>query len=120
MECPPWLAADAKVFWDRLTPPLEKAGLIGDTDETGLAVLCQQVARWRQAETAMDKDGLIITDRLGTKKLHPAYRVADAAMKQIKSMLVQFGFTPRSRGSSAAVTTDELDVFLRSEAIPGG
>ena len=46
---PPHLAPTAKAAWDAIAPRLRAAELLTDLDETALAVLCGQYARYRKA-----------------------------------------------------------------------
>jgi P27 family predicted phage terminase small subunit len=95
-------------------------------DEAGLALLCQEFARWRQAEQDISKNGVLLRTgklkitakrtMLPRVRLNPATRYSDVTAKLIKSLLVQFGLTPRARGLvKISFEEDELAQFLRGE-----
>jgi P27 family predicted phage terminase small subunit len=111
MECPQWLHAEAKSLWERIVPQLEAAGLIDQVDQTGLEMLCQLYAGWRQAERQLADDGLLVEVK-DTLRLNPLARYADNCQKQMRSLMQQFGLTPRARGVKGGTGKDALDSFL--------
>lgn len=55
-SCPKFLLPLAKKEWKRISPELEKLGLISNIDATALALYCQERAWWEHHDTAYQKD----------------------------------------------------------------
>lgn len=62
-DCPKHLLPEARKFWKRLTPELEKLGLITKIDQAALALACQEWAWWVWHETALQRDIKIAEER---------------------------------------------------------
>lgn len=55
-DCPKHLLPEARKFWRRLTPELEKLGLISRIDQAALALACQEWAWWVWHEEQLQRD----------------------------------------------------------------
>ncbi len=55
-DCPKHLLPEARKFWRRLTPELEKLGLISKIDQAALALACQEWAWWVWHEEQLQRD----------------------------------------------------------------
>ncbi len=96
-ECPEWLAAAAKEEWARLSPELEKLGLLTHLDRAALATYCQAWARYVDAEALIASGGLIVIGHRGASAKSPALTVARAAAAEVLSLAKELGLTPASR-----------------------
>jgi P27 family predicted phage terminase small subunit len=106
--------------WKRITPELERYGLISKLDRSALALYCQAWARWVWAErqlqravTAADAareaaeargepytggDGYTIPTPGGHMTYSPHWVIANKAMEQVNKYQASFGLDPASRG----------------------
>jgi len=114
--CPAWLDVVAKREWRRIAPILKRLGLLTVIDRTALAGYCQAYARWRQAELLITKiDELYSKQDKIIKKSH-FVREAQKYLEICKSMCVEFGMTPSSRGRmvlpSGGDKKDEFEELL--------
>src|SRR5574343_91841 len=58
-KCPAWLKKDAKTEWDRVVPELRRVGLLTMVDQAALAGYCESWAKWKEAETYLNKYGSV-------------------------------------------------------------
>jgi P27 family predicted phage terminase small subunit len=94
---PTWLEGPAVAEWRRLAPTLHRLGLLTEIDGDALATYCQTWARWQEAEGQIRKFGMVIKGKHGFPVISPYVAVANRAMAQMKSLLVEFGMTPSAR-----------------------
>lgn len=114
-SCPSWLGREAKREWRRITPHLEKLGLITQVDRSALAAYCQAYHRWWEAEKLIAEHGLTFTTPKGYVQQRPEVGIANTALKQMRMFLTEFGLTPASRTKVSAapeVPTDTDREFL--------
>jgi P27 family predicted phage terminase small subunit len=119
-DCPRHLWPAAKKEWKRISPELERYGLISKLDRSALALYCQCYARWVWAEEqltrAMDAaataraaaeakgetytggDGVTVPTPNGHLGYSPHWVIANRAMEQVNKYLSAFGLEPCSRG----------------------
>ncbi len=119
-NCPRHLWPEARKEWRRITPELERYGLISKIDRTALALYCQAYARWVWAEEQMTRamevaekkraeaasrgeewtggDGVIVPTPNGHTTYSGHWVVANRAMQQVNSLLDNFGLAPINRG----------------------
>ena len=100
IPCPTYLESDeiAKEEWNRIVPELNKLGLLTSVDKATLELYCTQYSIYRQALEKLDQEGLLTKNIRNGDKANPAAAIAREAAKIIKSVAVEFGFTPSSRG----------------------
>ena len=118
--CPPHLLPEARKEWRRITPQLERYGLVSKLDRSALALYCQAWARWvwaeQQLKRAMDLaeqkraeaeaegreytggDGMTVPTPNGHMTYSPHWVIANKAMEQVNKYLANFGLDPASRG----------------------
>jgi P27 family predicted phage terminase small subunit len=108
-ECPEELTADAKKEWERITVLLSSCGLVTEIDRAALAAYCQVYSRWLEAEREIEELGLVVKTPNGYPILSPYLSVANKALHQMQSFLIEFGMSPaaRSRISAAPPKGDE-------------
>ena len=100
-DCPAWLSADARTEWDRVTPELERLGLLTVVDMVSLAAYCQSYARWVEAERVLSEKGITheYTNKAGETNVtaRPEVGIADKYLKHVKAFCSEFGLSPSSR-----------------------
>lgn len=127
---PSYLEGEARAEWVRVAPRLAKLGLLTELDETMLALYCQAVANWREAEarvrlvTAPHRAGC----PLGQDPESHGHGFENALMQgwvkrakeeraAARQLAAEFGFSPASRSRVKAAPPDEpeknpLDEFI--------
>jgi len=118
--CPPHLLPEARKEWRRISPELERYGLISKLDRSALALYCQAWARWVWAELQLKRamalaeekraaaeakgeiytggDGMTVPTPNGHMTYSPHWVIANKAMEQVNKYLANFGLDPASRG----------------------
>lgn len=105
--CPAWLSVEAKREWRKMTPELERLGLLTVIDGAALAGYCQAYARWKQAEALLDREGLVITTQSGYSQPHPAVAIAQKSLALVRAFCSEFGLTPAARSSLHVAPLDK-------------
>lgn len=117
---PPHLLPEARKEWKRITPELERYGLISKIDRAALALYCQAWARWVWAERELQRaagiaaerkaaaelkgeawdggDGYTFVTKSGALQYSPHWVIANKAMEQVNKFLADFGMSPSARG----------------------
>ena len=96
-DAPEWLNGRARAAWDKYADLLVKNKVLTELDGIAFAALCQCFARWAEAEGYIEKQGLVLLSPTGFPIPNPYLSVANRAMEQIRSFLIEFGMTPSSR-----------------------
>ena len=96
-EPPDHLTVTARGEWDRISKVLYNLGLISEIDRTALAAYCQLYGRWKDAEDAINRSGMIIKTTNGNIIQSPMVGIANRSLELMKQYLVEFGMTPSSR-----------------------
>jgi len=117
-KCPAHLSADAKKEWRRISRELLGLGLLTAIDRAALAGYCAAWARWIEAETNIQKFGSVIkSPKSGYPIQNPFVGVANTAMTQMRSFLIEFGMTPASRSrlsvEPAEKSSDPFAEFMK-------
>lgn len=102
---PPHLKGVALEAWHHYAPMLARNRMISEVDGIGLAAICQAYARWAEAESYLERQGLVLIGASGIPFQNPYLGIANRALDQIRAFLIEFGMTPaaRSRVRMAAV-----------------
>lgn len=110
--CPAHLSAEARTEWKRITPELEKLGLISQIDRAALAVYCQAYGRWVHAERTLKElgdAGFIEETPSGYRQIGVWLQISNRAVSQMKAMMVEFGMTPSARARVCAGAKKQPD-----------
>lgn len=107
--CPEHLSAEAKAEWARIVPELMALNLLSKLDMASLAMYCQCYGRWQYAERVLsgvvegmeNEAWMVIASPNGFPVQSPWLNIANRAMDQCKSFLVEFGMSPSSRARIA-------------------
>lgn len=114
--CPRWLNQEAKREWRRIVPELDALGLLTIVDRAALAGYCQAYARWRQAEEAIEKYGMIGKTESGYVQQLPYVSIAQKSLQILKGFAQEFGLTPSSRSRMSVAdpeSDDEMEELVR-------
>lgn len=94
---PAFLSAEALKEWNRITPELERLGIITVLDRLPLAVFCQVSADLAEAERQLHREGFTIQTANGGTKTHPLVGIVNMFQSMMQKFAVEFGMTPASR-----------------------
>jgi P27 family predicted phage terminase small subunit len=100
--CPDHLTEAAQTEWRRVAPLLAECGLLTTLDRAALAAYCQAWGRWVEAEQMIAAHGTLVRSPQGYPVASPYLRIAAVAMRQMHSLLAEFGMTPSARSRIAA------------------
>jgi P27 family predicted phage terminase small subunit len=112
-ECPKHLDAEARAEWSRITPHLEKLGLISEIDMAALAGYCTAWSDYVWASRRIDelnkkaKDktgeaGRIWDTPSGYKQISVPMQIRNRALEQMAKFLSEFGMSPAARSRVTA------------------
>lgn len=129
-EPPKGLTGRAREEWDVVAGALAKNRMLTDVDRSQLAAYCMAVQMLFDARAAIKKNkikntqsglasiglsGMFYMAPGGLIKKHPAVAIMEAAMKQIRGLGSEFGFSPSARNNVKApcsTKADELGEFI--------
>ena len=131
--CPRHLLPEARKEWKRITPELERYGLISKLDRGALSLYCQAWARWVWAEEQLQRfaaqaaekmaeaaakgepytggDGYTVPTPNGHMTYSPHWVIANKAMEQVNRYMSSFGLDPASRGRVNPSAVRQRDMF---------
>lgn len=109
--CPNFLTKPARAEWKRITPLLAEVGLLTHIDRAALAAYCQAWGRWVETEQLLRKTGTLVKSPNGYPMPHPLLAIANKAMMQMRSLLLEFGMSPSARSRMKAGMPQERDPF---------
>ena len=96
-ERPPFLKSYAAKEWDRITPELEKLGLISAIDLTALAAYCQLYHQWVMCQNDIRKRGFTLKAKTGVGYTNPNVGTSMKLLEKMTKLMCEFGMTPASR-----------------------
>ena len=139
--CPRHLLPEARKEWRRITPELERYGLISKLDRSALSLYCQAWARWVWAEEQLRRahelavqgmaeaeakgkpwtggDGYTVPTPNGHMTYSPHWVIANKAMEQVNKYMANFGLDPATRGRVNPSQNRQRGLFEDDEK-PGG
>ena len=131
--CPKHLLPEARKEWKRITPELERYGLVSKLDRSALALYCQAWARLVWAEEQMSRamavaaekaaaaeargeewtggDGMTIPTPSGHMTYSPHWVIANKAAQQVRDFLAMFGLSPETRSKVAPSSVRQRNLF---------
>lgn len=95
---PCWLNPTATAIWFDLAPKVRAMRVLTDADLDALANLCIAQSMVRDCTAAIARDGMTVQSPRSAPMPHPAIRVQREYLMIAKSLMVEFGLTPASRG----------------------
>jgi len=96
-SAPTWLPKHAKAEWKRVLPQLVADRKIAAHELGTVESYCVAVARMREAEELIGKDGLTYVSPTGELKRHPATTLLKEAIESGRRLAAELGLTPASR-----------------------
>lgn len=122
---PEELPEEARDEWLRIAPILSKHNLLSSLDLTALEMYCRVYARWLKAERKLEaEDALVFKTQTGYQA-HSAYlNVANMCIKQMQSIMGEFGMTPATRARMKEIAKQPqqqglFDDFLKRKGANG-
>ena len=94
---PKELSTKARKFWKRHAGAFYAKGILTKFDGVAFGGLCEALTMLEQANTLLERDGLIIIGQSGFPTKHPAINIKKDALGIIRLYCSEFGLTPSSR-----------------------
>lgn len=110
---PDWLSREAKAEWRRIAPGLSRLDLTKQEDRAALSAYCECWARFVEASKIVHEEGMLAVNSQGRVR-HPAMAIVEAASKELRSWVQEFGLSPAAENRvarKAADNGDEKDPF---------
>jgi len=101
-EAPKHLSKEARAEWDRITPLLEKQGLVTHLDRAALAMYCTAWGDHVKAQNMIRKHGTVEKTSNGNLIQSPYVSMSNHAMEIARKLLATFGMTPADRSKVSA------------------
>lgn len=93
---PEWLSDYAKESWNELVAALHPMGILYRSDYFGLMELAMALGLMREAYENVKRDGNTVPTAEG-EKLNPEVNALNQAMRNVKSLISEYGMTPAAR-----------------------
>lgn len=108
---PKWLPPYGKAEWKRLVPILVADRKLAVHELSSVESYCVAIARVREAEEAIQRDGITYIAPDGQPKRNPATSILKENMESARRLLIELGGTPASRGKNkgGAIGNDPAD-----------
>ena len=94
---PKWLGEYAMEFHRTYWPIVDAMGTYTVADKDAWFVGCQRIQRIRQAESEIDKHGLVVSGRGNELKRNPACAILKAELDLFRRFCESFGLEPSAR-----------------------
>ena len=96
-KMPTGLSKAAKAEWRRVARPLFELGLLTELDRHTLAMYCETLSRYMEANKVLDREGLTFTTPSGLIKQRPEYYIMRDALQELRAFIQLFGLSPAAR-----------------------
>ena len=109
---------EQKKCWRRTARLLTTMRVLTEADLHALEAYCATYSRWRYAESQLEKYGVVLVSGPAnerTFKASPYISIAEAALKNMRTWMNEFGITPASRSRVSAekpAPTEEAEDFF--------
>ena len=94
---PSHMSPRARAEWRRIAPAVVGLGTLTTADLRAFEMLAQTLATATEAMETLEASGLSVPTADGGLKPHPCVRIMETARAQAKTLLSDFGLTPRGR-----------------------
>lgn len=98
-SAPAHLSERARLEWKQLAPIAHENGYLGRSDLRAFELLAEALATESEMRAVIAREGITVFGGSGGQKAHPALKAMETARNQATRLLIEFGMTPRSRGS---------------------
>jgi P27 family predicted phage terminase small subunit len=106
---PKWLPKFAKKEWARVVPALVKARSLAAHELSTVESYCIAVARIRECEAVIQKEGLTFVSPTGESKRRPETTIHKENIEAARRLAAECGITPASRSKNKGGATDNED-----------
>ena len=112
-EPPLVLSETARAEWERITPQLERLGLISDLYLAACAAYCVAWADWCHARAKIQEleDGYVMSTPQGYRQVGAWWTVAAQAEDRMRRWAAEFGLTPAGRMRVTGGATPQGSLF---------
>src|SRR5438552_2405196 len=104
-----WLEKEAKAEWDRITPELQRMGLLAKIDRAVLHAHCDTWAKWVAVSKAVSAD--LLEDpkhpNRGPARKHPLWPIYLSLSKDLMAGADKLGLSPQARGRMTVPEPEE-------------
>ncbi len=94
---PRGLPKEARQFWKKYAPMLDRAGILRASDVAAFEALATTYATIKNAEKEVAERGLLVDGARGGLVKNPAISILNAARQQFRLLCSDFGLTPSAR-----------------------
>jgi P27 family predicted phage terminase small subunit len=110
---PKWLPKFAKTEWARVVPALVRARSLAQHELSTVESYCLAVARIRECEAVIQKQGLTYVSPTGESKRRPETTIHKENIEAARRLAAELGITPasRSKNKGGATEDDNEDEF---------
>jgi P27 family predicted phage terminase small subunit len=114
-KCPSWLSAEAKAEWKRITPELERLGILAQIDRALLASYCSTWAKSVSVSRLLDRVEPTAPDPThpdrpaGGLRKHPMWSVYVSLSGLLSSLARELGLSPNARARMTVPEPDSTD-----------
>lgn len=123
-DMPAGLSTAAKKQWKAIVPLLEEMQVLTAVDGTALLLLCEALAEFAQADTALRKAKSLTYESEGRNGVRisarPEVGIRADAWRRAHRMLADFGMTPSARTRVSALATgqdmDPMEALVRGNS----
>lgn len=104
---PTWLTAEAKAEWKRVTPELERLGMLAFLDRAVLTIYCDSWSQFVAATKTLRKEEAVVDDKAHTGvKKHPAWMIRRQAAAEVMAAADKMGLSKSARDRMKAPEAD--------------
>jgi P27 family predicted phage terminase small subunit len=108
-DCPVWLPKNAKKYWRKIGPELEKVGLIAKVDQAMFAAHCDSVGKYEEVTRMLaELDDMLDETPQGFMVQSAMFTIRNKLWDQVKSSSQEFGLSPSSRSKVKATEQQQL------------
>lgn len=106
---PAWLPKFAKTEWARVVPALVKGCSLASHELSTVESYCIAVARIRECEAFIQKNGLTYVSPTGETKRRPETTIHKESIEAARRLAAEIGITPASRSKNKGGAVDDED-----------
>lgn len=108
-SAPAWLPKFGKTEWTRVVPALVKSRSLASHELSTVESYCIAVARIRETEAFIQKNGLTYVSPTGEQKRAPQTTIHKESIEAARRLAAEIGITPASRSKNKGGATDTED-----------
>lgn len=107
---PKWLGREGRKEYRNAARLLVQLRVLTEADAMALAAYAHQYEKWREAEDAVAIEGTVLVSEKGGAYINPRQNVANVALRNMRSIMSEFGMTPSSRTRIQAQPEEEQSI----------